>query len=77
MRLKAWILVLLKINQGFNSHQLERSNSPLKLKNYSILSMMADNSISNRLLEIARLDQTDHLVRPPKKKSCKWVNNPI
>jgi hypothetical protein len=77
MRLKAWILVLLKINQGFNSHQAERSNSPLKLKNYFILSMMADNSILNRLLEIALQAPTDHLVRPQKKKSFKWVNNPI
>ena len=47
MKLKVWTMDQLTINQDFNFHQAERNNSLLKLKNYSILSMMVGNSILN------------------------------
>ncbi len=47
MKLKVLIMGQLTINQDFNFHQAEHNNSLLKLKNYSILSMMVGNSILN------------------------------
>ncbi len=70
MKLKALIMGQLTINQDFNFHQAERNNSLLKLKNYSILSMMAGNSILNPLLEMEfPAVETVHRVPLLKRKS--------